>query len=321
MNKRLKFRDDGTFVIVQFTDTELIDEYDADPESPLLDRATRATMETVLEAERPDLIVFTGDLIASARTRDPEASFRNAVAAAEERRVPWAAVFGNHDSEGAVPRKRMHELQLEHACNVAEPDPPGVSGAGNFALSVHDADDRPAAALYFLDSGDYSRLDRVGGYDWIRRDQIDWYARESRKRTERNGGVPLPSLAFFHIPLPEYEEAWRAADCVGHKRERCSVPRINSGLFAAMAESGDVLGTFAGHDHANDYAGTVHGIRLCYGRSAKYIGYVGGVRSDPFSTGARVIRLKAGERRFETWIRQSDGTVAELSGHRAEQEA
>ncbi|WP_308636449.1 metallophosphoesterase family protein [Paenibacillus silvisoli] len=320
MQKReLRFREDGTFVIAQFTDTEFIDGYDADPDSPALDAATRRTMETVIETERPDLIVFTGDVIASARARDPLDSFRRAVAAAEESGIPWAAVFGNHDSEGDISRRRMHEAQLEHACCVAEPDPPGVSGAGNFVLTVLDGQGEPAAALYLLDSGDYSPLANVGGYDWIRRDQIDWYVRESETFAANNGGAPLPSLAFFHIPLPEYEEVWRKTVCLGHHFEGCSSPRLNSGFFAAMCERGDVMGTFVGHDHANDYSGSLRGIQLCYGRATKYVSYVGSELRNHFQTGARIIRLQAGERRFETWIRQSDGTIAELPEHQPNQ--
>ncbi|GIO34084.1 MULTISPECIES: metallophosphoesterase family protein [Paenibacillus] len=307
MNKSLKFRDDGTFVIVQFTDVEFIDEFDYDPESPKLDEETRRLMEMVIREERPDLVVFTGDVIASARTKDPTASFRRAVAVAEDNRVPWAAVFGNHDSEGHVTRAEMHRLQLQHEYCVAKADPPGVSGAGNFLLTVQDDGGKAGAALYFLDSGDYSPF---GGYDWIRRDQINWYVSESRALTELNGGMPLPALAFFHIPLPEYNEVWDTEVCRGHRLDgTCSAPRFNSGMFAAMLEMGDVMGTFVGHDHANDFCGTLHGIRLCYGRATKYVSYVGHKRKDHFPTGARVIQLKAGERDFATWIRQNDGTV------------
>lgn len=42
MKKRLKFRDDGTFVIVQFSDVEFLDEFDYDPETPKYDSETRA---------------------------------------------------------------------------------------------------------------------------------------------------------------------------------------------------------------------------------------------------------------------------------------
>lgn len=307
MDKNLKFREDGTFVIVQFTDVEFIDEYDVDPDSPKLDAETKSLMEMVIREEQPDLIVFTGDVIASARTKDPMASFRKAVAVAENSRIPWAAVFGNHDSEGIVTRAEMHRLQLEHKYCVAKEDPPGISGAGNFTLTVMNDRGEAGAALYFLDSGDYSPF---GGYDWIRRDQIDWYVSESKALTGQNGGKPLPALAFFHIPLPEYNEVWETEVCYGHRLDgTCSAPRFNSGMFAAMLEMGDVMGTFVGHDHANDFCGTLHGIRLCYGRATKYVSYVGGERKDHFPTGARVIQLKAGERDFATWIRQNDGTV------------
>ncbi|WP_430112429.1 metallophosphoesterase family protein [Paenibacillus lautus] len=316
MVKKLKFREDGTFVIVQFSDVEFIDAEDLDPETPLLDSVTKATMERIIAIEQPDLVVFAGDLTASARSKDPLQSFRSAVAVAEENRVAWAAVFGNHDSEGSLPRKRMHEEQLLHEYCVAQPDPPGVSGAGNYVLTIDDRAGKPAVSLFFLDSGDYSPIDAVGGYDWIRRDQIEWYVSESRQLAEQNGGAPLPALAFFHIPLPEYDEVWKTSVCEGHCSEWISSPKVNSGLFAAMVELGDVMGTFVGHDHSNDYCGTLHGIRLCYGRSTRYVSYVDGVRKDKFPTGARVIRLKAGERQFETWIRQSDGLIAELPIHK-----
>ncbi|WP_339265343.1 metallophosphoesterase family protein [Paenibacillus sp. FSL K6-1330] len=316
MVKKLKFREDGTFVIVQFSDVEFIDAEDLDPETPLLDSMTKATMERIIAIEQPDLVVFAGDLTASARSKDPLQSFRSAVAVAEENRVAWAAVFGNHDSEGSLPRKRMHEEQLLHEYCVAQPDPPGVSGAGNYVLTIDDRAEKPAASLFFLDSGDYSPIEAVGGYDWIRRDQIEWYVSESRQLAERNGGAPLPALAFFHIPLPEYDEVWKTKVCEGHCSEWISSPKVNSGLFTAMVEMGDVMGTFVGHDHSNDYCGTLHGIRLCYGRSTRYVSYVDGVRKDKFPTGARVIRLKAGERQFETWIRQSDGLIAELPIHK-----
>jgi len=37
-------------------------------------------------------------------------------------------------------------------------------------------------------------------------------------------------------------------------------------MFAAMKEAGDVMGTFVGHDHDNDYSVMWKGIVLAYGR-------------------------------------------------------
>lgn len=306
----LRFREDGSFTIVQFSDIEFIDEFDGDPETPKIDQETRELMEMIIEKEQPDLIVFAGDVIASARSRDPIKSFRDAVSVAEDYKTPWAAVFGNHDSEGNVPRRKMHEVQLEHPYCVAKEDPPGVSGAGNFVLPIKNRNDQIDAVLYFLDSGDYSPM---GGYDWIKRDQIEWYVQQSKKFTKENGGKPIPSLAFFHIPLPEYNDAWDFHVSYGHRLDgQCSSPALNSGFFTAMVEMGDVMATFVGHDHANDFCSTLHGITLCYGRSTRYVSYVNHVRKDHFPTGARIIQLQEGQdRTFKTWIRENDGNVVD----------
>lgn len=110
----------------------------------------------------------------------------------------------------------MHEEQLAHSYCVAEADPPNVSGSGNYIITLLDQNDETAAALYFLDSGDYSSNPSVGGYDWIQRDQIEWYVSESQKLSSINNDSPLPALAFFHIPLPEYQEVWNNQTCLGH---------------------------------------------------------------------------------------------------------
>ena len=78
----------------------------------------------------------------------------------------------------------------------------------------------------------------------------------------------MPALAFFHIPLPEYNEA--ASDenaiLIGTRMEKACAPELNTGMFTAMKEAGDVMGMFVGHDHDNDYAVMWKGILLAYGR-------------------------------------------------------
>jgi 3',5'-cyclic AMP phosphodiesterase CpdA len=300
MSRTLQFLKDGTFTIVQFTDLHW---QNGEP----ADLRTRALMEQVLQEEKPDLIVFTGDIIFSLKAVAPRKAFREAVAVAEQSGIPWAAVLGNHDSERLVSRVELLDIMLEHDGCVAQPGQPGVDGIGNYVVRVVDDRGRPQAALYFLDTGALSRIPRVPGYDWIRRSQIDWYVRQSRQMEAENGGAGLPSLAFFHIPVPEYEKVWRTQICYGNRNERAGSPVVNSGFFAAMAERGDILGTFCGHDHTNDYEGKLFGIRLCYGRASGYQAY-----GRPFySRGARVIRLRAGEKEFDSWIRLGNGRKVE----------
>ena len=196
-------------------------------------------------------------------------------------------------------RRRIWELltvQRRHRLCLSEAGPRGVTGVGNYVLRVRASRSaRMAVALYFLDSGAYNDLG-VGHYAWIARDQIAWFLASAKR-------LRLPALTFFHIPLPEWDEAWRNEVCRGHRHEPVCGPALNSGFFAAMVESGRVMGAFCGHDHVNDFEGELHGIRLCYGRATGF----GEYGKPGFPRGARVIRLREGRRGFETWLRLEGG--------------
>ncbi len=296
MGRNLKFRSDGTFTIVQFTDLHWTD-------GGRKDTLTRALMERILEEERPDLVVLTGDVIDSLRCADPVRAYREALSVAIRSGIPWAAIFGNHDSEGTVSREQLMNVQLELEGTIAEPGPDDISGVGNFVARIEDAKDRTGAALYFLDSGAYSELPGVDGYDWVRANQIAWYREQADALRMNNGGIPVPALLFQHIPLPEYREIWDAGVCRGRRYEKVHAPRINSGLFAALVETEGTMGVFCGHDHINDYIGELRGIRLCYGRATGYNTYGRWL----YRRGARVIRLREGEPGFSTWLRLANG--------------
>jgi hypothetical protein len=303
----LKFRPDGRFIIAQFADLHW-----HNGEEP--DQQTRAMMERILDAERPDFVALTGDNIAGRPCVDPAESTRQVAAPMEERKIPWAGVFGNHDAEGSMDREGLMDALRSCPHCLSEPGPEAVSGVGNFTLRIRSAHrEALAAALYFLDSGTYPG-DEFGTYDWFKRDQIAWYLEQSRqlnaayaeaRSKEESSPQPIPSLAFFHIPLPEYNEAWDFKVCKGRKYENVYSPSLNSGFFLAMVEAGDVMGTFVGHDHVNDFEGTLFGIRLCYGRGGGFSTY----GREGMLRGARMIELREGERSFETWMSLEDGTV------------
>ncbi|MCR2807806.1 metallophosphoesterase family protein [Paenibacillus soyae] len=303
--KALRFNEEGAFTILQFTDLHW-----TNGDEP--DRRTESLMERVIAQEKPDLIVFTGDLIYSEECENIAEALKGAVSAASRSGVPWAAVLGNHDAEAGATREELLSLLRRQEGSLTG-HTPGIQGYGNYVLTVEGDDGKPAAALYFLDSGDYSKLKQIDGYAWIGRDQIDWYAVQSRALAERNGGESLPALAFFHIPLPEYGTVWEKGGCLGYKHEKVCCSNINSGLFAAMLERGDIMGTFAGHDHINDFSGELYGIRLAYGRASGYNTY----GKEGFPRGARVIRLREGARTFESWLRLDDGTVDRQAVHPA----
>lgn len=305
MSARLSFRQDGSFKIVQFTDLHWMD-------GRTEDLQTRALMEAVLDAEQPDFVVFTGDVIytgpvspGKAECEHPEQAFRDAVAAVEERSIPWAFVFGNHDTESRITPDELMQVALQHRHTLAEAGPADIAGTGNYSLTIKGRSGESAAVLYFLDSGSYSELAHVPGYNWVKPSQIRWLTAESARLNRQGGTEKLPALAFFHIPVAEYQEVWDTQICYGNKFERvCSAP-VNSGLFAALLEMGDVLGTFCGHDHVNDYSGSLHGIRLSYGRASGFNTY----GKEGFKRGARVILLTEDTKDFDTWLRLEDGSL------------
>lgn len=296
--QQLKFGEDQKFKIVQFTDVHWVADSLASEEAG-------ERMNEILDTEKPDLVIYTGDVIYG---KPADKGMRRALEPVIKRGIPFAVTFGNHDDEQGMTRKELYEFIKDMPGNLTS-TVEGLSGVTNFILPVKASDgSKDAALLYVFDSNAYSTLKGLKGYGWIKHDQVQWYIGESKKFTEANGGTPLPALAFFHIPLPEYHEAVQneGSYLIGTRKERACDPEINTGLFAAMKEAGDVLGVFVGHDHVNDYAVSWKGIMLCYGR------YTGGktVYHDiPGGNGARVIELKEGVRQIRSWIRLKGGQV------------
>ena len=290
----LKFSRNGQFKIVQFTDTHI----DLIKGSNL---EVYKTIKEVLNLEKPDLVVLTGDVVTQ---NDPQQAYRNLAAIFADSHVPWAVVFGNHDSEHNFTRKELADF-LPGLPLCLNNDQGKITGNSNFTLSVYGENKKPEALIYCVDSNSYSTLKPVvDGYGWFDFSQIEWYTKESRKFTNRNNKIPMPALAFFHIPFPEYNDAWNSKKSAtfGSKNEDVSCAEINSGMFAAMVKCGDIMGVFVGHDHLNDYIGVCCNIALAYGRVTKKMKDP----EDPLA-GSRVILLKEGKREFDTWIREAGG--------------
>lgn len=294
----LKFNAGKKFKIVQFTDVHFI--YGNPKSDVALER-----INEVLEAEKPDLVLFTGDIIYG---KPAEESMRTVLNLVSAKKIPFGVMFGNHDDEQGLTRKQLFDIIKTIPYNVTATTE-GISGVTNYILPVQSSDGKPdAAILYCFDSNSYSSLKGVGGYDHIKFDQIGWYRDQSAAYTRKNGGKPVPSLAFFHIAVPEFNQA--ASDenalLVGWRKEKACAPQLNSGLFVSMKEMDDVMGIFVGHDHDDDYAVYWKGILLAYGR------YTGGnTVYNNLPNGARVIELKEGERTFDTWIRLKGGEITQ----------
>ncbi|KAH8592611.1 Metallo-dependent phosphatase-like protein [Bisporella sp. PMI_857] len=266
----LRVREDGKFKIVQISDTHMVtgvgvckDAIDAYgkhlPESEA-DPLTVDFIGKILDVENPDLVILTGDQLHHDISDSQSALFK-AVAPIIERSIPFAAVFGNHDSEGihALSRTAQMSILQDLPFSLCESGPEQVDGIGNFYLQVlaPAPSQIPSSTLYFLDS--HSQIPSKifnPDYDPIKQSQIDWFMNTSQaQRTARESGDNNNrfhlSLAFLHIPLPEFGDPHLSIRN-GHRREPTEGPSFNSHFYDALVKGGiSALG--CGHDHVNDF--------------------------------------------------------------------
>ncbi|KAF8015123.1 hypothetical protein BT93_H0808 [Corymbia citriodora subsp. variegata] len=291
-NKQLRFRENGEFKILQVADMHYADGKTTPCEDVLPSQAagcsdlnTTAFIQRMIQAEKPDLVVFTGDNIFGFDATDAAKSLELAFSPAMSSSIPWAAILGNHDQESTLSREGVmkHIVTLKHTLSKVNPTAVEIDGFGNYNLEVHGVEgsgfeNKSVLNLYFLDSGDYSTVPSIPGYNWIKPSQQLWFQHTSKKlqRAYMSKPVaqkaPAPGLVYFHIPLPEFA-SFDSSNFTGVKQEGISSASVNSGFFATMVEAGDVKAVFTGHDHVNDFCGELTGIELCYAGGFGYHAY------------------------------------------------
>ena len=292
-NETISFDADGNLRIMHITDTHLED-YNVD--------ASVWTIGEACDKEKPDIVIITGDNVENyndaAQTKILIDKLMNAF---EERDIPVAVTFGNHDSEkGAMSREELMAYYNTFSCSVSVDDGEALSGCGTYNIPVMSSDGETLKFnLWIFDSGDY---DKDGHYGCVQPDQVEWYKAKSDELKAANGGEKVNSLVFQHIIVPEVYDALEKIDRktpfsfehVYNKGEyyRFDFRNINYGTlsetpccgyenfgqFDAMVEKGDVLAMFTGHDHTNAFGVNHMGIDIMNSLSTRY-------NSDAFSTG------------------------------------
>ena len=291
-NKTLRFRKDGTFHILMVSDFHGGEKYF---------RPQKKALHILLEEAKPDLVIFGGDMVVSNMYYARECredTLRNyltyTLEELESKNIPWAHVYGNHDCES--PFARTPDTQREAALmqnRVYKSFKTCVSGVGdlslhgftNYILEIKKSDSEEVGyCLYAMDSLS-SEIDLVtacgingtlklpnnmipgqNGDSIPLVDQVQWYYNTS-KEIEKINGRKIPSMMWMHNPLPELRLiANNREECnfEGRQGENVCCSIMNTGLFMACLQRGDVKGIFFGHDHLNDFSGELFGIKMGY---------------------------------------------------------
>lgn len=318
---QLRIKENGKFKVMQVSDMHLSTGVgvcrEAMPESPESERCeadprTLDFVTRVLEDEKPDLVVLSGDQINGDTAPDAQSAIFKYAQLLIKHKVPYVTIFGNHDDEGAAGAlTRANQMALVETLpySLSKSGPEDIDGVGNYYVEIaaKGSSKHSAVTVYLLDSHAYSPDERrFKGYDWIKKNQIDWFrqtAQGLKKKHKEYTHFHL-NIAFIHIPLPEYRNTEQYFK--GEWREGVTAPNYNSGFRDALVEQG-VSMISCGHDHANEYCALSQNpdskkpeLWMCYAGGSGFGGYGG---YGGFHRKIRIFDLDLNDGRITTWKR------------------
>ena len=305
---KLSFTETGKFRVLVLSDADI-------------NPNTVKAIEAMAEGEKPHLVVFAGDVSSGITSKaELEAYLKALTAPLEERKIPWTAVFGEQDTDGGLSAEAQMEVYTSFEYCIAKSDF-SVSGTVSSFLPVYaSGEDEKTPVFGIWTMGQTAMISSSSGgaasdptlaediengtdYGYVTSEQIAFFT-ESRRLLDRTAGGSLPTVMICHTPVPEFAviaENPEETRMVGNFGEPVSSSPINTGLFAALLDAGNVLGLYCGHDHLNSFSGRYCGIELGYSASIGYDGYGLGGTFD-------INNSLRGGRMIELTLR--DGTVA-----------
>lgn len=215
-----------------------------------------------------DLIMITGDLFLTANQSTVQHLFN----LLDSFDIPWGFTYGNHDKQGTYGPSYVIDEAMKRKNCVAQEVKDAVYGRSNYVVNLTDGTSTKWQ-VYSIDSNSLTATGPTYKYDVIHEDQIDWYEQEINFAKANNGGAVVSNLTFFHIPLFQWEYAYRVSktdpskyhhggdmwDKVyssapdGLEGTRTYPGYKDTGLFKKAESLGATKGMFCGHDHSNSF--------------------------------------------------------------------
>ena len=268
------------------------------------DRKTVYEVITMLQKEKPDLVILDGDntfavpgpVYNGGGTLNNYMAAKDVITIFNHEGVYFSTVFGNHDTEvfGYTNRQDLGKLYMND----------------RFEYCIFDQN--------YTDDSIQAVLD--WNYDIIRDSTVNWAA-------DALEDLSCPkTVAFFHIPISEFRIAYEELEANGWKDtedskyisgvwdelvDETTHSRIWHGgitrdvpladidkFFEAMGPSGiDVLeACYCGHDHVNNAMVNYKGVDLCYGYSVDNLAYTD-INYSGAQRGATIITIGADGKR------------------------
>lgn len=224
-------------------------------------------IDTLVKDTNPHLIITLGD---NTQGLNSHTHTNNLITHMEQYNIPWVVTLGNHDDEGFADRTWIGNAYQDADNSLFQMGPNTINGIGNFVLNI-ESYTIPVYSLIMMDSNGLTDYEHGRDYDVIHENQIQWYE-WVMKELPKAYGIPVNSMLFFHIPIPEFNNAQEEflkysgtnPDIFGTTNEAVFSPPVNSGLFETILEYESTTHLFVGHDHINSFSYPYQGVQFTY---------------------------------------------------------
>lgn len=250
--------DSDDFKILQLTDLHY--------HLPHKTKETDNIVKQLVNDNKPDMIVITGDSVFGPTNVMYTKHLAKLMDSFE---IPWAIVYGNHDDEGKADKYWMGNIYENSQYCLYKNGPSNIGGVGNYAVNIT-KDGSPFYSVIMMDSNRETLINVKKEYGSFTPSQVTWYSWICDGL--KNNGYEN-SMMFFHIPFPEYLDAYEYwEDCnfdssigSGKKGEGVCAAPYNPRMFNKIKEKQLTTHVFVGHDHVNNFSITYEGVQLSYG--------------------------------------------------------
>jgi len=269
----VRFNKRGNLRILQLTDLHLLLPFGKNTKKCF------DLIEKLVSEQKPNLIVVSGDLALSPVNFLVYDAFARKM---DKLNMRWAVTFGNHDCHIGFSKAKIQKrlLRYERCLNTLPTYAEG--GYTDSFIRVSDREGNDLFAIALIDSGSYtySEGSKKLEYGRITKQQSLWYEESLGKMGIEN------NIVFCHFPLPEIMQPALLHEYTGEMHEHPSFSRLDTAFFDVACRCG-AKGIFFGHDHRNDFCGSVAGVVLAYGHLSGY----GVYKAENIEPGGRIIDI------------------------------
>lgn len=213
----LEFEEERDIRILQLTDTQTIDSSQRRTPDRICDEEINKwvpenmnknlfdEMDHLVSSEKPDLILFTGDIIYG-EFDDAGTSLDRMIEKLDSYEIPWAPIWGNHDNESKLGVTEQCR-RIENAKNSLFVRREEIGGNGNYTIGIS-ISGVLKRVIFMMDSNGCGNISEVPEEekqfikteDMFHESQIEWYKKVAKIND-------VPSFLCFHLGAKEVSDA------------------------------------------------------------------------------------------------------------------